>query len=83
MKIKPEHAAHITAELTRVFNTLTPATVRKHHNELAAKDVDKRVRWDLLHTANLIPWLCATVYHYADDAHIDTVLRAAMRGLPY
>ena len=50
-------------------------------NENKAKDVEKRLRWDLAYLANLTWWLCDNVYPYAQDDHIDTALRSIMKEL--
>ena len=42
---------------------------------------DRRFRWDLSYRARLTPWICANVYSYADDTHIDTALRAIVAPL--
>jgi hypothetical protein len=41
-----------------------------------AKDLEKRLRWDLLHAARMSQWLCDNIYPYANDDHIDTALKA-------
>lgn len=49
-----------------------------------AKNPAKRTRWDATYAAKLSPWICANLYSYANDEHIDTALRSAMReiGVP-
>lgn len=42
---------------------------------------DKRYRWDLCYHAGLTPWICDTIYPYANDTHIDTALRAIVAPL--
>ena len=87
MKIQPAHYAHIK---TAIGETLELATANGyslaiHRDNIVAegkaKDVEKRLRWDLAYSANLSKWLCDNVYSYADDSHIDTALRSIMREL--
>jgi hypothetical protein len=80
MKIKPEHYAHILAAIEGTgANTaeMRAAIIA----EGRAKDVEKRLRWDLAWRSGLTPWLRANVYLYADDTHLDTVLRAVVKHL--
>jgi len=42
------------------------------------KDWQKRYRWDLCYASGLTPWICSTIYPYANDTHIDTALKAIM-----
>jgi hypothetical protein len=80
MKIKPEHLTHIK-------NAIAPWTENaKAHRELLkqdtrVKDVEKRLRWDLVTAAKLTPWICSDLYPYLNDSHIDTALRAAVAEL--
>lgn len=80
MKIKPEHYTHMRDTIRAAF---TPEQVQAHRDAIIsegkAKDVEKRVRWDLSHAAKLTPWVCANLYSYMDDSHIDTALRAIVR----
>jgi hypothetical protein len=46
-----------------------------------ARDVEKRLRWDLSFKAGLTPWVCSTLYSYCDDVHVDTALRAIVREI--
>jgi hypothetical protein len=46
-----------------------------------AKDVEKRLRWDLLYLSGLSKWICDNLYTYLNDEHIDTALRAIMKKL--
>ena len=50
-------------------------------NEGKAKDIDKRLRWDLFRYARLTRWCCDELYPYLNDDHIDTALRSVMREL--
>lgn len=46
-----------------------------------AKDVEMRLRWDLLSRSVSSGWICEHLYPYMNDTHIDTALRAIMRKL--
>lgn len=46
-----------------------------------AKDIEKRLRWDLSYAAGLTTFFCDNIYKYADDTHIDTALRSVMKQL--
>jgi hypothetical protein len=50
-------------------------------NEGKAKDVEKRLRWDLLYYAGLSGWICDNLYSYLDDSHIDTALRYIIKDI--
>jgi hypothetical protein len=83
MKIKPDHVAHIKRVIANT-NTSRDAVAAHYEfvrNEGRARDVGKRVRWDLAYAAGLSRWFCDNVYSYADDSHIDTALRSVMRDL--
>lgn len=77
MKITTEHFAHIAAAL----DSIKPRIVAAAPEYRAAGLTDKRFQWDCARAAGLIPWLCANVYGYANDDHIDTALRAYFKKL--
>lgn len=87
MRITAEHAAHITAQIHRAAQAISLEKLREHR-ALILKfnpgcNIALRLRWDLSHWApGLSAYLCEHVYHYADDTHVDTVLRAALKSLP-
>jgi hypothetical protein len=72
MKIKPEHYDHMV-DTMRAAQNAQPTKTRKAYEESGL--TAKRHRWDLMHAAKLTPWLCANVYPYAHDSHVDTALR--------
>ena len=83
MKIKPEHLAHLQAAITPL-----DTAERRHHylegrfpNADKVRELNKRYRWDLMHSAGLTDWLCKTVYQYAHDDHVDSALRSIVRDL--
>ena len=79
MKLTKEHQ-----ELLAGITALDTETLRdyyrkgKYHNTDKVKDLNKRYRWDLL-------WLLkldlTEIYKYANDDHIDTVLRKLVKPL--
>jgi hypothetical protein len=73
MKIKPEHFAYMKSAI--LANPYAP-TLPEY---LAQGLSEKCWRWELCHMAGLTPWICANVYPYANDEHIDTALRAITR----
>lgn len=64
MKIKAEHYAYLRDALRG--RGLHP-------------DSSMRERWDAVQDAELLPYLCANLYSYLNDEHIDTALRAIAR----
>lgn len=82
MKILPEHYQYMKAAIVKIA---TPEKLAAHRqfimNEGKSGDIEKRLRWDLSYYAGLTPWICANVYKYANDTHIDTALKAIVKGL--
>ena len=81
MKMKPEHFAHMKAEITKLDRERVAAHKAALAYDPRVKDLDKRFRWDLSHAARLTPWICDNLYSYLDDTHVDTALRAIVREL--
>ena len=81
MKIKPEHYAHMLDAMGEA-QAAQPTMTRAHYeaNRIGI-DCAKRHRWDLSYAAKLTPYICEHVYSYANDAHIDTALRAIVGEL--
>lgn len=77
MKIKPKHYAYLKAKLAPFAGEIEKRRAAIIQ-EGRAKDVEKRLRWDLMYAAGLTGWLCDEIYKYADDTHFDTALRKAM-----
>lgn len=80
MKMQAAHYEHLFAAIKPNANKIAAHRQFIVH-EGKAKDVDKRLRWDLMYYAQLSPWVCATLYPYLDDGHIDTALRQVIRDL--
>jgi len=70
MKIKKEHFDYIQTKCQEVL-TKYPNMWDKYK---ALGLTARRFQWDVARTANLIPFFCDTIYKYANDRHIDTVL---------
>jgi hypothetical protein len=82
MKITQQHFDHMKSAIALIW------TREKHDahrqfivNEGKAKDVEKRLRHDWSYFAKLSPWICDNLYAYADDTHIDTALKRAIKEL--
>ena len=73
MKIRPEHFEYMKAAI--LGNGHVPTLPQYQARGLS----EKRWRWDLCYMANLTPWICANIYPYASDEHIDTALRKITR----
>lgn len=80
MKITTEHYAEMRATILKLKDKV-PALRHAIIKEGRSKDVEKRLRWDLLYLAQLSPWICSEIYVYADDEHIDTALRSIMKEM--
>lgn len=75
MKIKPEHVQHMREALAK-WNT------DFHRSRYAAAGLStKRFQWDAVRAAGLIPWICDTLYAYANDDHIQTALNRIIAPL--
>jgi hypothetical protein len=75
MKIKPEHFEHMRAALAK-FDT----DFHRSRYEAAGLST-RRFQWDAMRAAGLIPWVCDTLYPYANDEHIQTALNRIIRPL--
>jgi hypothetical protein len=78
MKIKPEHYAYMRDAMARVLKDNQGISAASY----AAQGLtDRRFRWDLFWAAKLSQWVSDNVYKYANDAHLDTALRAIVKEL--
>jgi hypothetical protein len=81
MKITPEHKA--------IIKDYIRAYVDKHHLTLGEiVDVyemqglsERRMCFDLIYAAGLTRWVCLTIYQYANDDHLYSTTRRAVREL--
>jgi hypothetical protein len=84
MKIRQEHYNRLLAVLSLNYTHDYVAAYREElKKDARVKDLEMRLRWDLLHKALGSRWICDQIYPYADDTHLDTALRAAMRELGF
>ena len=84
MKLTKEHPDQLAAVVPLDTEALDTEALRttyrsgQFHNADKVKDLNKRYRWDLL-------WLLkldlTEIYKYANDSHIDTVLRKLVKPL--
>ncbi len=92
MKITKAHQAHISTAIVQSITKLAEKrkqTVQETlHDHIAYvrreglyHELEKRIRWDLFSAAGLSRWVCDNVYPYANDTHVDTVLRNIMANL--
>lgn len=63
----------------------TPAMLNDYREQLKAqgkaKDIEKRLRWDMLYNSVSSVWICDNLYPYLDDTHIDTALKAIVKTI--
>lgn len=75
MKIKPEDYSFMRDQIARI----DPDRLKVHRENLKSdarlKDIDKRMRWDVVYAAGLLGFTCDVLYKYMSDDHIDTALR--------
>lgn len=84
MKISAESYNHMKAQIATIGASKASAHRQFIINEGKAKDIEKRLRWDLSYYANLTAYVCDEVYSQGcDNTHVDTALRAIMRDLNY
>lgn len=83
MKVKPEHVAIIKAEIDKVLalhnskgELVADYQTGNFCRSKAVKDLQKRFCFDLLFATGLNSWLSNTVYTYANDEHLYTVLKS-------
>jgi hypothetical protein len=68
VKIKPDHFEHMR-------NALAAWNTDYYRSRYAAAGLStKRFQWDAVSAAGLTPFVCDTLYTYANDDHIQTAL---------
>jgi hypothetical protein len=75
MKITIEHQAYIK-QATEATGNNTVENLKKYNDAGLSL---QRFCWDLLWSAKLSPWICNNIYPYANDEHIDTLLRQIVK----
>ena len=71
MKITVAHHAYIAKQLNSIKPLILECKPIYKNSGLS----DKRFQWDMVRQAGLITWLCDNIYPYANDDHIQTVLK--------
>ena len=82
MKIKPEHVKAIESAILPMAEKIKAHRLylQSPQCQKPPKDLELRLRWDCYHS--LVPWsVTSEIYKYANDPHIDTVLRSVMAKL--
>jgi hypothetical protein len=80
MKITKEHFAYMKAAIEPLADGI-PSLRQAIIIEGRAKDVEMRLRWDMVYKARLNPWICDNLYSYMNNDDIDTALRTIMREI--
>lgn len=91
MKILPEHYEFIksairekfTVSLVNDHRTFIEAEWKRENHKFEKENVEKRLRWDLLWLSVTSAWICANIYKYAADPHIDTALKSIVKELEF
>lgn len=78
MKITPADFDHIKTEISKFSREQILTHKQFIINEGKAKDVNKRLRWDVARAADLIPFFTNNLYKYCNDEHIDTALKRVL-----
>lgn len=73
MKIIPEHYETLRKGISDKYRDLL-INHAVDFNKYLSGHTDKRIAWDLLNAAKLMPFVCNTLYKYCNDSHIDTAL---------
>ena len=76
MKISSEHREYMKEAIFKKGNTATWPIYKKTGHSYS------RWLWDILHNANIGPWLNTNIYPYANDANIETALRSILGNEP-
>ncbi len=86
MKISDKNY-QVLLESARSLHERWPENIPLHKQKLASdpkvKDVEKRLRWDLLRAIAPPSWVCKHLYDEdgLNDTHIDTALRNVVKEL--
>jgi hypothetical protein len=83
MKVKPEHYQQML-EAIRPLVTQVAAHRERLKTDSRVKDLEKRLRWDLLYASRCelaAHYISDTLYPYCNDEHIDTALKAIVKEL--
>ena len=76
MKITESHFNFIQSQILKVLERHSISDIKVFIKSYTDKGLsEKRARWDLYYAAIPAQWTCDNIYPYANDDHIDTVLR--------
>lgn len=82
MKMSQDHYGYIYNAIKK-----NEAIIEKHRacllKDPRVKDLEKRLRWDMLYTSVSSQWVCDNLYPYLNDDHIDTALRRIFKELDH
>lgn len=83
MKIKPEHYQILKEKLSSLLPQLAADHYRRLKLDPKVKDINERFRWDCLWAAKVPHETMSEIYKYANDEHIDTVLKKIIKELGF
>jgi len=86
MKIKPEHYSKILAHFKRISEISDLKAYReKLKSDPRVQDLEKRLRWDICYaggsSTEFARLIRDEIYKYANDDHLDTAFKKAMKEL--
>lgn len=79
MKVKPKHYEKLKSKIIPLAPLISAQRdfIKTLPN---VKDIEMRLRWDLLYASKQSD-LISEIYQYANDSHIDTALRQIMKEI--
>ena len=77
MKINKIHYIYMRDKMAPVIQA-DPLIFKKYKDKGLSQ---KRLRWDAMHSAGLLSFVCDELYPYLNDNHIDTALRSIIKQL--
>ena len=80
MKIKPEHYNYMR-ETMLPHKASLPSRRFALSLDPRVKNVEKRLRWDLLYATIKSQWIVDELYPYINDDHIDTALKSILKEM--
>lgn len=81
MKITPEHRA-VIKDCIRAYVDKHSLTLGEIVDVYEMQEMsERRMCFDLIYAAGLTKWVCFTVYQYANDDHLYSVVRRIVREL--
>lgn len=80
MKVKPEHREYMQKRIEEYLRN-HPDMVKRYETgnfprSDKVKDLQARFNADLFYAAGMCNWECDVLYKYANDTHINSVLRS-------